>query len=115
VLYKVRIGRDEYLGTPEEVVLWMARVPGAPGDGTPAGYMAGIAARVAAAGGGEEIDVSSELDFLKSLEAAGWARMSERSEASRDPVDPEDALGDGPVAFGDDVDYDDLRRDVFGE
>lgn len=115
MLYKVRIGRDEYLGTPEEVVAWMARVPGAPGDGTPAGYMAALAARLARAGRREPIDHSSALAFLLSLEEAGWARISERSEASPERVDPSEALGEGPVAFGDDVDYDDLRKDVFGE
>jgi hypothetical protein len=115
LLYKVRVGRDEYLGTPEEVVGWMARATGAPGDGTPAGYMASVAARLSAHDRGAAVDTSSPLAFLRSLDAAGWVRLTERREASRDRVDPDAVLGEGPVAFGDDVDYDDLRRDVFGE
>jgi hypothetical protein len=115
LLYKVRVGRDEYLGTPEEVVAWMARAPGAPGDGTPAGFMATIAGRLAAHEPSVAVDTTAALPFLASLAAAGWIRLAERREASRDRADPEEALGEGPVAFGDDVDWEDLRRDVFGE
>ena len=115
MLYKVRVGRDEYLGTPEEVVGWMARAPGAPGDGTPADYMARVAQRLAALPRGAAVDASSALAFLRSLASAGWARVTERREASPERVEPEEVLDDGPVAFGEDVDYEDLRRDVFGE
>ncbi|MCC7137451.1 MAG: hypothetical protein IT460_03370 [Planctomycetes bacterium] len=107
-LCKVTVGRDEYLGTPEEVVAWMARAQGAPAGGV-ASYMQGVAARVAAQGRRGEVYLSSPLAFLESLAAARWIRLERRHEPSEDRVDPQQALGDGPVAFGDDVSPDDLE------
>jgi hypothetical protein len=105
MLYKVRVGVDEYLGTPEEVVAWMARAEGAPGGGVDA-YMRGIARRLRAQMGIEVVDVSSPTAFLDSLRDASVIRVEERPEASADRLDATEvdrALGDGPIAFGEGV------------
>ena len=119
MLYKVTVGRDVYLGTPEEVLSFMAKADGAPvgGAADAAEYMRGIAARVAiAAKGGPRaaVDTSSAIAFLHSLAAAHLLRIEQRHEASDERVDRATALGDGPVAFGGKVDYDDLK-DVIDE
>src|SRR5262245_34036768 len=108
----------------------MSRAEGAPpaaGDDL-LPFMRGIAARVAIASSGPtqaggkvgtrearpSIDTSEPLAFLRSLETAGLVSIEERREASDEVVDRATALGDGPVAFGDKVDYDDLK-DVIDE
>jgi hypothetical protein len=108
MLYKVKVGVDEYLGTPEEVVSWMARAEGAPPGGTD-GFMRGIARRLRAKMGIEVVDVSSPLAFLSSLAEAGVLTAEERPEASSERLDRagiDRALGEGPIAFGKDVDPD---------
>jgi hypothetical protein len=105
MLYKVRVGVDEYLGTPEEVVAWMARAEGAPAGGVDA-YMRGIARRLRAQMGIEVVDTSSPTAFLDSLRDAQVLPIEERPEASADRLDREEldrTLGEGPIAFGDGV------------
>lgn len=113
MLYKVRVGVDEYLGTPEEVVAWMARAQGAPAGG-PLEYMRGIARRLRSKMGIEVVDVSSPLAFLLSLEEASILGLEERPEASPhrlDRAEVDRVLGDGPVAFGDGVEPGDWEPD----
>ncbi len=113
LLYKVTVGRDTYLGTPEQVVLWMSKAHGAPEGGVLA-YMRGIADRVGKAGKKNvPVDVSEPLAFLESLESAGFVTMEERSEASTERVDPKGLLDEGPVAFSDKITTQELEDDVF--
>jgi hypothetical protein len=112
VLYKVTVGRDEYLGTAEQVVEWMSRAEGAPAGG-PDAYMRGVRDRVARAGGEAEVDVTSAIGFLESLRDARMLRMEERRESSTERVDPREVLDEGPVAFGGSVTLEDLETDVF--
>ena len=112
MLYRVTVGRDEYLGTAEEVVLWMSRAEGAPKGGARA-YMRGIRARLGERGSGVEVDVSNATAFLESLARARLIRVEEKTEASPERWDPAEILDEGPVAFGKDVDVDDLERDVL--
>lgn len=91
----------------------MSKAEGAPAGGR-APYMKGVAARIAERlDDAPAIDVSSAQAFLESLAEAGLLRLEERAEASKERVDPVEALGDGPVAFGEDVDVADLEADVF--
>ena len=113
MLYKVTVGDDVYLGTPEQVVLWMSKADGAPA-GDLATYMAGIAARIArAAREAPPIDVSDALAFLESLRDARLVQLEERTEASAERVDPKSVVDAGPVTFGENVTLEDLERDVF--
>ena len=112
MLYKVKVGRDEYLGTAEEVVLWMSKAAGAP-KGGPRAYMKGIRARLAERGSEEAIDASDATAFLESLAKAGLLDLEEKREASPERWDPAEILDEGPVAFGDDVAVEDLELDVF--
>ena len=116
MLYKVTVGRDEYLGTPEQVVLWMSRAEGAPAGGVGGGleaFMRGVRDRVARAGGETAIDVSSAIGFLESLRDARLVRLEERRESSSERVEPREVLDEGPVAFGESVTLEDLESDVF--
>jgi hypothetical protein len=119
VLYKVTVGRDVYVGTPEEILGFMARAEGAPASGDAAGgpqaYMDGVAARLATHGKRVAVDVGSPLAFLESLAAARLLRLERRKVPSDDRVDPKAFLADEPVAFGEGVDEAALRRDLFGE
>jgi hypothetical protein len=122
MLYKVKVGRDEYVGTPEEVVLWMAKADGAPKGGLKA-YMRGIAKRVEALreregddrGRGTPVDVSSADAFLESLAEAGLLQMEDRAEASKERVRPSEAIGDGPVAYGKDVEVGEIDLDALDD
>jgi hypothetical protein len=114
VLYKVSIGRDQYLGTAEEVVAWMSKAIGAPvSNGDANAFMSGIRARMAERGLETPIDDSTPSAFLASLSLTGLVRVEERPEASAERVDPREALGEGPVAFGEGVEADDLEADVL--
>jgi hypothetical protein len=119
VLYKVTVGRDVYVGTPEEILGFMARAEGAPAAGDPSGgaraYMDGVAARLATHGKRVAVDASSPLAFLESLAAARLIRLERRKTPREDRVDPKAYLGDQPLAFGPDVDEAALRRDLFDE
>jgi hypothetical protein len=108
----VTVGRDEYLGTPEQVVLWMSRAKGAPAGG-PDAYMRGVRDRLARAGGETEVDITSAIGFLESLRDARVLRLEERRESSTERVEPDEVLGEGPVAFGESVTLEDLEADVF--
>src|SRR5205814_1443198 len=99
--------RDEYLGTPEQVVQWMSRAEGAPDGGSDA-YMRGVRDRVARSGSDAEIDVTSAIAFLESLRDARLLRLEERRESSTERVAPKEVLDEGPVAFGDSVTLEDL-------
>jgi hypothetical protein len=108
VLYKVTIGRDQYLGTAEEVVGWMSRAQGAPTGGVE-DFMRGVAARAAEHVGGVAIDASSAVAFLESLREARLALVEERPEASSERVEPKSLLeGGDPLTLGEGVDADDL-------
>ena len=102
-LYKVTIGQDVYLGTPEEVVAFMARGEGAPGDDI-ASYMEGVAARIGerlAVGG---IPTDDAQAFLEALQEKGIAQVEVQGMPSDERSDPADVIGEGPIAFGPDVD-----------
>ena|GEM_PF-2241247 len=139
MLYKVTVGRDVYLGTPEEIVAFMAKADGAPaspegapaspegapaspegaqagpeGAGGRAAYMEGVAARLRTHGKRVEVDVTDARAFLESLAAARLLRLERRKVPKDDPVDPRPLL-EGPLAFGADVDEAALRRDLFDE
>lgn len=132
MLYKVTVGRDVYVGTPEEILGFMARADGAPAAPAPAAapsgpagasdrpgglqaYMDGVAARLATHGKRVSVDVRSPLGFLESLAAARLLRLERRKLPREDRVDPKTYLGDEPIAFGDGVDEATLRRDLFDE
>ncbi len=108
MLYKVRIGEDVYLGRPEEVVGFMMKADGVPGEDA-ASYMQAMAARIAERLDITGIDTSEETAFLDSLEAKGVLQIETFEEPSRQRVDPADAVGDGPVAYGPGVDPDDVE------
>lgn len=99
MIYKVRIGEDVYIGSPEEVVAFMMRAEGAPGD-DPASYMTAMAARVSERLEVSGIDASEETAFLDSLREKGVLPIEVYEEPSTQRVSTEEALGDGPVAFG---------------
>jgi hypothetical protein len=107
VLYKVTVGRDQYLGTAEEVVEWMSRAEGAPRGGT-AAYMRGVAARAHERTNVPRVDTTSPEAFLRSLGDAGLLRVEERAEASTHREDPREVLDQGILTFSDDVDPSDL-------
>lgn len=103
MLYKVTIGEDVYLGRPEEVVAFMMKAEGAP-QGDVRTYMEAMAARI-----GEHLDVggidtSDEVAFLDSLAAKGVLPIETFEEPSSERVDPRDAVGDEPLAYGPGVD-----------
>ena len=107
MLYRVRIGEDDYLGRAEEVVAFMARAEGAPGD-DPVSYMEGVAKRLREQMGIEGVNTSDPAVFLDSLDEKGVVSIRTFAEPSDDRVDPEEALGDGPVTLGDGVDPHDV-------
>lgn len=107
MLYRVRIGEDEYLGRAEEVVAFMARAEGAPGADV-GSYMQGAAARLREQLGLEGISTSDPAAFLDSLDERGVLRIETFSEPSDERVSPEEALGDGPVVLGEGVDAEDV-------
>lgn len=111
VLYRVEVGEDVYLGTAEEVVDFMRRAEGAPG-GDAASYMEAIAARVERGLGVTGVDTSDPASFLESLGDIGVLRVSTSAEPSDERVDRSTALGDGLIAFSDDIDLDDLDLDL---
>lgn len=109
MLYRVRIGEDDYLGRAAEVVAFMARAEGAPGHDNRT-YMEGVAARVREALGIESVDPSDEEAFLDSLAASGVVPVETIPEPSADRVDPDHALGQGWVSLGDGVDPHDVKE-----
>jgi hypothetical protein len=107
MLYKVRIAEDVYIGTPEEVVAFMMRAEGAPGE-DPTSYMEAMAARVAERLDVSGIDASEETAFLDSLREKGVLPIEIFEEPSGQRVSAEEALGEGPVVFGPGVDPGDV-------
>jgi hypothetical protein len=107
MLYRVRVGRDEYLGTAEEVVRFMAQAEGAPGS-DPASYMRGVAARVSRRLGISGVVVASAEEFLESLARRGVLRVEPVAEPRDERVSREEALGDGPLVMGRGVTPDDI-------
>ncbi|MFV1957982.1 MAG: hypothetical protein ACC662_01080 [Planctomycetota bacterium] len=107
MLYRVRIGEDDYLGSAEEVVVFMARAEGAPGRDAQ-GYMAGVALRIRERLGLDGVQTTGAVAFLESLRDLGIVRIEILPEPSRQRVDPREAVGDGPVAYGKDVEPDDV-------
>ena len=103
MLYKVRVGEDEYLGNAEEVVAFMARAEGAPGSDIPS-YMAGVARRLEERLAVEGIRTDSAAAFLDSLEEHGVVPIQTFAEPSEDRIPKEEALGEGPVSLGEGVD-----------
>ncbi|MFM8979186.1 MAG: hypothetical protein ACKOSS_01795 [Planctomycetia bacterium] len=107
MLYRVRIGQDDYLGTPEEVLAFMMRAQGAP-PGGPTAYMEGIARRLAGELGVPGIATSGAEAFLLSLAERRVARVEPVGEPSQERHDPHAVLGEGPVTLGRGVSADDL-------
>ena len=103
MLYRVKVGRDDYLGTAEEVVAFMVRAEGAPGDDA-ASYMAGVAKRVRERLNVDGVETSDAESFLLSLEQLRLLPVEEIPEPSDRRVSKEEALGDGPIAYGRGVD-----------
>ncbi len=107
MLYRVRIGRDDYLGTAEEVVAFMMRAEGAPGA-DPSSFMSGVAARLREHMGVTDVATSAPEAFLLSLAARRVIQLEQVGEPSPERTDPRVALGDGPVVYGAGVSEDDL-------
>lgn len=107
MLYRVRIGQDDYLGTPEEVLAFMMRAQGAP-PGGPRAYMEGIARRLAGEMGVPGIETHSAEAFLLSLAGRRVARVEPVGEPSHERHDPQQVLGEGPITLGRGVSHDDL-------
>ena len=107
MLYKVRIGEDVYLGSAEEVVAFMMKADGAPAGDMKA-YMTAMAARVAEHMDISGIDTADPVSFLESLGEKGVVPVETQKEPSKQRVDPKEALGDGPVMLGPDVEPEDV-------
>jgi len=99
MLYKVTIGEDVYLGRPDEVLAFMMKAQGAP-QGDPAAYMLAVAARIGEHFDATGIDTSDEVAFLDSLAETGLLQVEVFEEPSDERVDPREAVGDGPLAYG---------------
>lgn len=106
-LYRLQVARDEYLGTAEEVVAFLARAEGAPAT-DPAGYMRGVATRLATEMGVTGIRTGDAEAFLTSLSEAGVVQVQALAAPSEERTAPEDAIGTRDVVFGPGVDPDDV-------
>ena len=109
-LYRVVVGRDEYLGSADEVVAFMAKADGAPGNDS-ASYMRGVAERVAGQVGVDAIPTGTAEAFLDALAKHRVLQVEIRGEPLDERVDPREAVGDGPIAYGPGVDPDDVELD----
>ena len=107
VLYRVKIGEDDYLGRAEEVVAFMAQAEGAPGEGIES-YMEGVAERLQDELGIQGISTEDPALFLDALDEKGVISVHTFAEPSDDRVSPEEALGEGLVSLGDGVDPQDV-------
>ncbi len=107
MLYRVRVGEDEYLGTAEEVVAFMARAEGSPSR-DPRGYMEGVAKRLRERMGVEGLPTDDPAAFLDALAERKILRVERRRPPLEDRVDPQRALDEGPVTLGEGVDPEDL-------
>jgi hypothetical protein len=107
MLYKVRIGEDVYLGSADEVLAFLMRAEGAPA-GDAAAYMVAMKARIAEHMDVTGIDTSDAAAFLESLGEQGVVPVETQAEPSRQRVSKEEALGDGPIVLGPDVEPEDV-------
>ena len=107
MLYRVTIGRDDYLGTADEVLAFMRRAQGAPGSDV-FSFMEGVAARLRDQLGVTGLPTSSPEGSLLALAERRLVRVEQVSEPNTEPIDPRIALGDGPVVYGEGVDPDDI-------
>jgi hypothetical protein len=107
LLYRVRIGRDDYLGAPAEVLQFLMRAEGAPAT-EPRAYMRGIAARLADQLGVTGVPTDDPEAFLLSLAERRVIRLEAVGEPSHERSDPREVLGEGPVTFGHGVKDDDI-------
>ena len=107
MLYRVKIGEDDYLGRAEEVVAFMARAEGAPGDGIES-YMEGVVQRLRDELGIQGISTEYPSLFLDALDEKGVISVQTFAEPSDDRVSPEEALGEGLVSLGEGVDPEDV-------
>jgi hypothetical protein len=110
VLFRVTLGRDEYLGTPAEVVAFLARGVGSP-TREPAAYMRAVAARLGKERGLSNIPAHDPEAFLRALADHRIVTLDVQGEPSSERVSREEALGDGPVAFSEGVDPDEVDLD----
>lgn len=110
LLYEVRVGQDCYVGTADEVVAFMARAEGAPGQ-DPESYMRGVAEQLAARMGLDDIDTSEAAAFLDDLDRHGVLPIQTRPEPSNVRIDKADAVGSGPVVYGPGVEPGDVDLD----
>jgi hypothetical protein len=110
VLYRVTVGRDDYLGTAEEVVAFLARGEGSPSR-DPGTYMRQVAARLTDKLGLPPVPSDDAEAFLLALGERRVIKVALASEPSSERVDRRTALGDGPIAFSEGVDPDDVDLD----
>lgn len=106
-MYRVRLGRDEYLGSADEVLAFMAAAEGSP-DPDPMVYMRLVAQRLAARMGLGGVPTNDAQAFLEHLAQAQVLRLESLDEPSPERVDPRLALGEDPVVYGEGVSADDL-------
>lgn len=104
------VGRDDYLGTAEEVVAFLARGEGSPAS-DPAAYMRLVAARLTDAMGLAPVPHDDPEAFLLALGERRVIRVEHAAEPLSERVDRRTALGDGPIAFSEGVDPDELDLD----
>lgn len=107
MLYRVRIGRDEYLGTADEVLAFLARAEGAPGT-DPRSYMEGAARRIEERLGISGIPTSDAAAFLEALRERRILPVEPQRPPSDERVDRDRVLDEGPVTLGEGVDAADL-------
>ena len=105
MLYRIRIGEDEYIGNAAEVIAFMARAEGAPGS-DPRTYMEGVATRLQEKLRVEGIRTDAPEAFLDSLDEHGVVQVEIFPEPSDERVPKDEALGDGLIGLGEDVDPD---------
>jgi hypothetical protein len=110
VLYRVTVGRDDYLGTAEEVVAFLARGEGSPSR-DPKTYMRRVAARLTEAMSLPPLPVDDAEAFLLALGERRVIRVERADEPLSERVDRKTALGDGPIAFSEGVDPDEVDLD----
>lgn len=107
MLYRVTLGRDEYLGTPEEVLGFLVRAEGSPAS-NPADYMRAVAQRLTTHLGLADVPTDDAEEFLTVLAERRVLRMDPVREPLDERHDPRTAIGDGPVAYGEGVDPADI-------
>ncbi len=108
MMYRVNVGQDEYIGSAEEVVEFLRRTEGAPPSANAHEYMLAVAKRLQTAMDVGGVDTESPEAFLDSLASRGVLRVSVGPEPSTERVTVDEALGDGPIAFGPGVDPDEI-------